>query len=294
MSEQRHVRFATLGELTRDELQLAVEVWFEDAMKAPWASKETMKLAGVLRLYMMSPDADGLNLKTIEDFYQLSADAARRALVLYTLYGMVEAHSTDNNQLRAALRLSRLQTLRVLEARQRLAELSRTSGHDARATPNHKVEPAWLPESPNDERPQEQSHAGSEQPRQSSAHHSDVAQAMASAAGSDSIDAPRHAASEQIPATPDRAALARPADGETDEPELSDRHEDVTVEVTDAVRRPRNICRATETASPPSGASRLSQRMPEPGDDSRTAPPNETLSGQAALARSLARLRQRA
>lgn len=94
-----------------------------------------MKLAGVLRLYMMRPTAAGLNLKGVEDFYQLSADAVRRALVLFKLYGLVEGHSTDNGQLRAALRLTSLQTLRVLEVKQRLAELLQVNTHDTGEMP---------------------------------------------------------------------------------------------------------------------------------------------------------------
>jgi hypothetical protein len=82
-----------------------------------------------------------LNLKSLEDVYQLSADAARRALVLFELYGLIDAHSTHANELRAALRLSQLQMLRVLKTKAELEQLAQT-GQAPALTP---VEERWRP-----------------------------------------------------------------------------------------------------------------------------------------------------
>ena len=139
MNYTRCIRFASLGELSVADLELAVDVWLDDALKAPWATKESMKLAGVMCRYMLDPAGNQLNLKNMEDQYQLSADAARRSLVLYALYGMIDAYSTDNNELRAALRLSRLQTFRVLKIKRELRVLDGDVGIAVAATP-------WSPE----------------------------------------------------------------------------------------------------------------------------------------------------
>lgn len=141
MHDQRFVRFASLGQLTEEDLQLAVDVWLEDALKSPWGTKDTMKLAGVLAHYILTPATESLNLKSLEDVYQLTADAARRALVLFELYGLIDAHSTHANELRAALRLSQLQMLRVLKTKTELEQLAQT-GQAPALTP---VEERWRP-----------------------------------------------------------------------------------------------------------------------------------------------------
>jgi hypothetical protein len=141
MHDQRFVRFASLGQLTEEDLQLAVDVWLEDALKSPWGTKDTMKLAGVLAHYILTPATESLNLKSLEDVYQLSADAARRALVLFELYGLIDAHSTHTNELRAALRLSQLQMLRVLKTKTELEQLAQT-GQSPALTP---AEERWRP-----------------------------------------------------------------------------------------------------------------------------------------------------
>ena len=127
MQDKRCVRFASVGEMTEQELGLAIDVWLDDALKAPWATKESMKLAGVLCTYMRTDNANGISLKSIEDLYQLNADAARRSLVVFQLYGMIESSSIDGNELCAALRLSSLQALRVIEASKQLDEMQPAS-----------------------------------------------------------------------------------------------------------------------------------------------------------------------
>ena len=128
MEDQRCVRFASIGHVEPEELQLIVDVWLEDALKAPWSNKDTMKLAGVLAHYIAKPSRDILNLKAMEDTHQLNADSARRALVLFSLYGLIDAFSTENNELRAALRLSQTQLVRVLKTKR---ELDALLGNDA-------------------------------------------------------------------------------------------------------------------------------------------------------------------
>jgi len=251
MSEQRHVRFATLGELSKDDLQLAIEIWFDDAVTAPWASKETMKLAGVLRLYMMRPTAAGLNLKGVEDFYQLSADAVRRALVLFKLYGLVEGHSTDNGQLRAALRLTSLQTLRVLEVKQRLAELLQVNTHDTGEMPKGTSDQIWLPQSID-------------------------AEPTVGEGDADEVSAERHLEDDSDPLKTNGHHASTRDSGDVGLRPLSPAQSE---------RRRRHAYEQTP-------ATAQSMRAPHGTRHGDASPPSEELSGQANLARSLARLRQ--
>ncbi len=141
MNDQRCVRFASLARVEREELELVLDVWLEDALRAPWATKDTMKLAGVLAHYITAPSRDILNLRAIEDLYQLSADSARRSLVLFSLFGLIDAYSTENNELRAALRLSKPQLLRVLKTKK---ELNALLVNDTVSTISETAE-SWAP-----------------------------------------------------------------------------------------------------------------------------------------------------
>lgn len=136
MSDLRRVRFATLGALTRDDLPLAVDVWLGDALAAPWSTRETMKLAGILTHYILEPSPEQLSFSAIEDAHHVSRDLARRALSLMALYGLIEGFNTSAGELKVALRLSPLQTLRILDAKRRLEDL------EARRA----VEPPWIPD----------------------------------------------------------------------------------------------------------------------------------------------------
>lgn len=149
MNDQRRVRFATLGIMTREDLPICVDIWLEDALKAPWATRETMKLAGVMASYILKPSPEAVRLRAIEDQHQLQKDHIRRALGLMSLFGAIEGYSLAEDELRVAMRLSRLQTLRALEVKQKLAELEPQSALDAadkQAALAVEAEAAWLPD----------------------------------------------------------------------------------------------------------------------------------------------------
>jgi hypothetical protein len=149
MNDQRRVRFATLGTMTRDDLPICVDIWLEDALKAPWATRETMKLAGVMANYILRPSRDVLGLRAIEDQHQLHKDYIRRALGLMSLFGAIEAFSLADDELRVAMRLSRLQTLRALEVKAKLAVLepqAMADASDENGTMSAEPEASWLPE----------------------------------------------------------------------------------------------------------------------------------------------------
>lgn len=286
MDDQRYVRFATLGRVDKDDVRLAADIWLDDALNAPWASKETMKLAGILCRYMMSPNAERLNLKAMEDLYQLNADAARRALVLFSLYGMIEAYSTDGNELRAALRLSPLQTLRVLKTKYELKTLEQD--RSAFAMPLESG--SWVPDNSSpvatNEKDVDERHIGHESlspsnaecaaaPFDAPASHESTACAQAQA--TEAFDAVAHA-----PA-PDASSCAT-AGGDTAEDDVFEGFE--TVRHT--------------TAAPAEAACATHARMPAerqmsafPRRERATADAGRPVSGQDALALSLRKLQQR-
>ena len=124
MFEKRRVRFATIEGIDRLDLPLAAEIWLGDVRTHPWMSSEALKLAALFTRYMSKPDPKLLELSSIDRSYQLDARQIRQALRLMQIYGFVEEFSLERNTLRVSINLSLLHRLRVLEARERFAELS--------------------------------------------------------------------------------------------------------------------------------------------------------------------------
>jgi hypothetical protein len=123
VTDQRRLRFSDIAGLYRSDLPLACEVWLEDIYRAPWISREAMKLAAYFVRYMGRPEASALTLREIENQCQLSADEVRKALVLMRNFGAVESFMIDRNDIRAGICLGHLQRLRVLEAKSRFSQL---------------------------------------------------------------------------------------------------------------------------------------------------------------------------
>jgi hypothetical protein len=146
-SDQRRVRFSTLGHLTRADLPLIVEVWLDDCTRAPWATRETIKLAGIFASYICGSQDRNLRLGALENNHQLPRDTVRRSLSLMSMFGALEAYSLANEEVRAALRLSRLQMLKILDARARLKALEDAHlAAIANAAGDVKFDEVWLPD----------------------------------------------------------------------------------------------------------------------------------------------------
>ena len=118
--EARRVRFDSIEGLQRRDLGIAGEVWLRDVCGAKWASREVMKLAAHLVRYMSIGDPRLVLLSRIEHQVQITKEDVHQALRLMRLYRAVEAYSVEGEELRAALHLSTLQRLAVLETRYRL------------------------------------------------------------------------------------------------------------------------------------------------------------------------------
>ncbi len=130
MRDLRRIRFATIDGLRRSDLTLACDIWAEDVYRAPWGSRDTMKLAAFLVRYITEGTGPGLaTLGSVELRTQLGRDEVKQALKILHLYRAVEAYSIEKNELRVALRLSEVQRALVLEAAERLETLmARRSG----------------------------------------------------------------------------------------------------------------------------------------------------------------------
>ncbi len=79
-TEQRKARFGAIEGLEQADAVLAGEVWLEDLMRAPWATKESMKLAAQMLRYIGNGDDRILSLVTMETQLQLAREEVRRSL----------------------------------------------------------------------------------------------------------------------------------------------------------------------------------------------------------------------
>ena len=142
--DQRRVRFASIEGLTREDLPLAGEIWLDELYRAPWVSREIMKLGAHFVRYMANPSPGSLMLKEIERHHQLLREDVARALALMVTFNAVDAFTIEKDTFKAALNLSLLQRLRVLETKSRLAGLQAASVASPAALP--VGEPRWVPE----------------------------------------------------------------------------------------------------------------------------------------------------
>jgi hypothetical protein len=122
MTDQRRLRFSDISGLERSDLPLACEIWLEDIYRAPWITREVMKLAAYFMRYMLRPEANALSLREIESQAQIGAEEVRKSLVLMKNFGAVEGFLIDRNDIRVGLCLGYLQRLRALEAKYKFAQ----------------------------------------------------------------------------------------------------------------------------------------------------------------------------
>jgi hypothetical protein len=120
-NDQRKVRFAAIDGLTREDLPLANEIWLQDVYRAPWASREMMKLAALFVRYMSNPQSTALSMGEIEIVCQMSVDDVRKTLAAMKGFGAIDNFIADRAQAQVALHLSLMQRLQVLEAKNRFA-----------------------------------------------------------------------------------------------------------------------------------------------------------------------------
>lgn len=155
MIDQRRVRFATLDPFAREDLPLIVEVWRDDVVRAPWATREVMKLAAVLTRYVLDPDSMPMSMGGLENNHHLMRQDVRRALGVMSIFGVVGAFSIDKDELRVALNLTFAQKVRVYELRRAVADMTAACEmrHDhANELPSpfasSEGQQPWLPDAP--------------------------------------------------------------------------------------------------------------------------------------------------
>ena len=122
--DQRRVRFDSIEGLQRSDIDLAAEVWLRDICAARWATPQAMKIAAQLVRYMSLPDTRRLTLSSLEHQLVLNKEEIAAGLKVLRLYRAVEDFVIEVEGIKAALHLSTLQRLQVLEARDRLAAFS--------------------------------------------------------------------------------------------------------------------------------------------------------------------------
>lgn len=119
MIEKRRVRFADIEGISRHDLVIAAEIWVEDIARQPWATRDIIKLATLLKRYMTIGEPKDMLFRSIERISQLDRTVVVESLRQMQMLGVVEAYVADGDVVRASLHLSMLQRLRVLETRQR-------------------------------------------------------------------------------------------------------------------------------------------------------------------------------
>lgn len=143
--EQRRVRFSNIDGLERQDLAIAGEVWLDELVRAPWITREAIKLATHFVRYMRAPDPARMILREIESEVQLGREDMLKTLKQMRTYGAIETFTCDRADLRVSLHLSFLQRLRVLEVTARFGELAMQRGRNPR--PWVEAERVtWVPE----------------------------------------------------------------------------------------------------------------------------------------------------
>lgn len=133
MTDKRRIRFNDLEGLTRDDLPLATEIWLDDICEGRWSTSEVQKIGAVLMGWIRSPDLAEHEARSMEDKYRLTREEVQRAFNLLKLFGFVESFSVDREGVKAVVRLSILQRLRVLEAKRRYQELLLASAEETQS-----------------------------------------------------------------------------------------------------------------------------------------------------------------
>ena len=136
--EQRRVRFSSIDGIDRADLPLACEIWLHDLFSASWVTREAMKLGSHLARYICRPEASTLNVMDIESHCQLNHEEVRKALSLMRSFGAAENFLCDRVDVKAALTLTVLQRLKVLETKHRFAMLARADSVRPWISPKEK------------------------------------------------------------------------------------------------------------------------------------------------------------
>ncbi len=143
MSEHRRLRFSDILGIERSDLPFACDIWLDDIYRAPWATREVMKLSAYFVRYMSKPDANALGIREVESQIQMPPEELRKTLVLMRNFNAVEGFLIERNDIRVGLKLSHTQRLRVLEARSRFAVL--LAEPITRNWPWTTAEERWVP-----------------------------------------------------------------------------------------------------------------------------------------------------
>lgn len=152
MIENRRVRFATLDGFDRDDLALISDIWLADICAAPWASRESLKLAAIFMQWIREPSPTDLDPRQIEDRFQISREEVQKSLVLLKTFGLIEAFTLNRGELKASLRLGPLQKLKVLESKRRMSELLALERREAfmrgKKSGDGRAQTPWRPAGP--------------------------------------------------------------------------------------------------------------------------------------------------
>lgn len=110
------VHFAAVDFIDADERGIAAEVWLDDICRAPWPSKEALKIGAFLSRLAAEGTTTPLHLKDIESRYNIQQGEITMSLNMLQTFRTIEGFDSDRGQIVVRLRLGLLQSIRVREA----------------------------------------------------------------------------------------------------------------------------------------------------------------------------------
>ncbi len=128
-------RYCNFEAENADDLELMSELWLLDVCAAPWVSREAQKLAAYIVTIIGSGKTSDVYLRDLETNMNILPEETARGLRLLKAFRVVDDFLIDKGKLALTIRVSKLQLLKYLDAKDRLAALT-SAGLDAAASRN--------------------------------------------------------------------------------------------------------------------------------------------------------------
>lgn len=128
-------RFCNFEAENAGDLELMSELWLLDVCAAPWVSREAQKLAAYVVTIIGSGKTTDVYLRDLETSMNILPEETARGLRLLKAFRVVDDFLIDKGKLALTIRVGKLQLLKFLEAKDKLAALT-AAGLDAAASRN--------------------------------------------------------------------------------------------------------------------------------------------------------------
>lgn len=117
-------RYCNFEAENADDLELMSELWLLDVCAAPWVSREAQKLAAYIVTIVGSGRTSDVYLRDIESSMNILPEETARGLRLLKAFRVVEDFLIEKGKLTLTIRVSKLQLLKYLDAKDKFAALA--------------------------------------------------------------------------------------------------------------------------------------------------------------------------